>query len=78
MTDSNEVLGDLVINGDVIVRPWLQAFTASYLKAPNYMVYDGNAIRAQIQGAYDAGLEEWLLWNAGNSYSSSGLLGPEE
>ncbi|MDA3847535.1 MAG: putative glycoside hydrolase [Vallitaleaceae bacterium] len=78
MTDSNEVLGDLVTNEDIIVRPWLQAFTASYLKTPNYMVYDGDAIRAQIQATYDAGLEEWILWKASNTYSTGGLLGPEE
>ncbi|NMA85171.1 MAG: putative glycoside hydrolase [Epulopiscium sp.] len=57
-----------------VVRPWLQAFTASYLKAPNYQVYGGKQIRDQIQGAYDAGLEEWILWNAGNKYSKDGLL----
>jgi len=78
MMDSNEVLGDLITNQEVIVRPWLQAFTASYLGTPNYMVYDGDAIRAQIQGAYDAGLTEWILWRASNTYSAGGLLGPEE
>lgn len=79
MMDSNEVLQDLLDAGEIVVRPWLQAFTASYLKEPNkYMVYGGEAIRAQIQGAYDAGLTEWILWNAGNSYSSNGLEGPQE
>lgn len=57
-----------------IVRPWLQAFTASYLRAPNYQVYSGKQIRDQIQGVYDAGLEEWILWNAGGNYSKDGLL----
>ena len=63
-----------------IVRPWLQAFTASYLGnnkyigGKNYMKYGEEAIRAQIQGAYDAGLEEWILWNSGGNYTGEGLL----
>ncbi|PKM51288.1 MAG: hypothetical protein CVV02_06700 [Firmicutes bacterium HGW-Firmicutes-7] len=75
MQDSNKVL-DLITEGEnkPIVRPWLQSFTASYLGAGNYMTYDGEAIRKQIQGAYDAGLDEWLLWNSGNRYSREGLI----
>ncbi len=57
-----------------IVRPWLQAFTASYLGSGNYITYDAAAIREQIQGAYDAGLNEWLLWNASNKYREGALL----
>lgn len=57
-----------------IVRPWLQAFTASYLGSGNYRIYDGTAIREQIQGVYDAGLEEWILWNASNRYQENALL----
>lgn len=56
------------------VRPWLQAFTAKYLGKPNYKPYGEEEIRAQIQAAYDAGLEEWLLWNAGSSYTTKGLV----
>ncbi|MCR4902077.1 MAG: putative glycoside hydrolase [Butyrivibrio sp.] len=55
-----------------IVRPWLQAFTATWVEG--HISYDGDAIRAQIQGLYDAGYEEWILWNAANRYSSAGLL----
>ena len=61
-----------------IVRPWLQAFTASYLGSGNYMEYDEEAIRAQIQAVYDAGYDEWLLWNASADYFYDGLLTPEE
>ncbi len=59
------------------VRPWLQAFTASYLGKGNYMVYGKEAIRDQIEAAYDAGLDEWLLWHAGVKYYDTYLL-PEE
>lgn len=53
------------------VRAWLQAFTASWI--PGYIPYGGTEIRAQIQAVYDAGYEEWILWNASNSYSAEGL-----
>ena len=48
------------------VCPWLQDFTASYLK--NYIKYGNDEIRAQIQAVYDAGYEEWLLWSAACNY----------
>ncbi|PKM95166.1 MAG: sugar fermentation stimulation protein [Firmicutes bacterium HGW-Firmicutes-1] len=76
MQDSNKVI-DTIPKGEnrPIVRPWLQAFTASYLGGGNYMTYDGDAIKKQIQAAYDAGLDEWLLWNSGNRYYKEGLIG---
>ncbi len=79
MSDSNEVLS-VIPEGDnkAIVRPWLQAFTASYLGSGNYMVYGKDAIRAQMQATYDAGLEEWILWHAGVKYNNSYLLDKEE
>ena len=75
MEDSNEVLS-VIGEGEsqAVVRPWLQAFTASYLGSGNYMTYGKEAIRAQIQAAYDAGLSEWLLWHAGVRYNDSYLL----
>ncbi len=56
-----------------LLRPWLQDFTASYLKE-NYQVYGPKQVRQQIQAAYDAGLDQWLLWNAGNVYTKGALL----
>lgn len=75
MDASEERLSEIANKEDKpIVRPWLQAFTASYLKTGTWKHYTGDDIRAQIQAAYDAGLEEWILWNAGNSYTAEGLL----
>lgn len=74
LNDSKEVLS--VMNGQkATVRPWLQDFTASWLK--NYKKYDAKAIRDQINAVYDAGYEEWILWNGSNRYTESGLLGRE-
>lgn len=73
LTASKEKL-DEIPEGEhrAVVRPWLQDFTATWLK--NYMVYGGDEVRLQIGGLYEAGYEEWLLWNAGCKYSVEGLL----
>lgn len=54
-----------------IIRPWLQDFTMSGLKP--YLKYEKEQISAQIQGAYDAGLNEWIFWNAAGKYTETGL-----
>jgi len=49
------------------IRPWLQDFD-----------YGGNygptEVRAQIQATYDAGLNSWMLWDAGNKYTPDALF----
>jgi hypothetical protein len=52
-----------------VSRPWLQDFTASWLGKGNYTVYGKEEIEAQIKGLQDQGIHEFLLWNAGNSYT---------
>lgn len=65
---------ELKYEGDkALMRPWLQDFTASYLKQ-GYQVYGPNQVREQIQATYDSGVEQWLLWNAGNYYTEGALL----
>lgn len=50
-------------------RPWIQDFTASYLGTGNYIRYGAPEVTAQVQALADNGVHEFLLWNAGNSYS---------
>lgn len=57
-----------------VMRPYLQAFTASYLYKDYYQTYGAKQIREQIQGVYDAGYEEWILWNARNVYPEEAFL----
>lgn len=59
-------------NDQVIVRPWLQDFTASYLS--HYIDYGPEQLRQQIQAVYDTGYEEWILWDAKCTYTWAGLL----
>ncbi len=54
-----------------IVRSWLQDFTATWLT--NHKSYGPEEIRDQIQAVYDAGYEEWILWNGNNDYTKGGL-----
>lgn len=59
-----------------ILRPWLQDFSAPWLKksyGANYTPYGGEQIRAQKKATYDADLSQWILWNAGNKYTEEGL-----
>ena len=76
MQGSAEELQDIPETERAVVRPWLQAFTATWV--PGHISYNGTQIREQIQAVYDAGYEEWILWNATNRYSSDGLLAAEE
>lgn len=50
-------------------RPWIQDFTASWLGAGNYIKYGKAEVDAQIKALKDAGVNEYLIWNANNSYS---------
>lgn len=54
-----------------IVRPWLQDFTIKSCEP--YLEYGPEQIKAQIEGAKEAGVEEWLLWNAAGNYTIEGL-----
>ncbi|KPU26523.1 glycoside hydrolase [Caloranaerobacter sp. TR13] len=59
-----------------IIRPWLQDFSAPWLKnlyGEHYINYGPEQIRAQIKAVYDAGLEEWIFWNASNRYTEAGF-----
>ena len=54
------------------VRVWIQDFTATWLR--DYISYGDEEVRAQIQAVYDAGYEEWILWNAKMNYTKEALL----
>ncbi|WLD95369.1 putative glycoside hydrolase [Alkalihalobacillus sp. AL-G] len=50
-------------------RPWIQDFTASYLGSGNYRVYGKDEVEVQIRALNENGIKEFLLWDAGNSYT---------
>ncbi|GKV57894.1 hypothetical protein NCCP2222_38410 [Sporosarcina sp. NCCP-2222] len=65
----NTKLGEL--ESPPISRPWLQDFTASWLGNGNYLKYGKKEVEAQIKALQDNGIHEFLLWNAGNTYTEN-------
>ncbi|MHB8061510.1 MAG: putative glycoside hydrolase, partial [Ruminiclostridium sp.] len=53
------------------VRPYIQAFTAKYLTNGYYQTYGVQQIKDQIKAVYDAGYEEWILWDSSNKYQEA-------
>lgn len=51
-----------------VIRPWYQAFTASYLPKGQWMHYDREAILAQIRAGMELGIDSFLLWDPRNAY----------
>jgi len=49
------------------IRPWLQDFTATWLKP--HKTYGSEDVRAQVQAAKELGIDEYLLWNAKCTYT---------
>ncbi len=72
---SQKVLGQEPGEDCAVVRPWLQAFTATWVSG--HISYGAEQIRQQIQAVYDAGYEEWILWNATCRYPMDILPGEE-
>ncbi len=58
-------------------RPWIQDFTASWLGAGNYKSYGKEEVEAQIRAVNEAGIDEFLLWNASNNYTENVDYTPE-
>jgi hypothetical protein len=55
------------VEGAGVTRPFLQDFT---LGSP---AYGAAEVRAQIEATYDAGIDEWVLWNPGSRYTEGAL-----
>lgn len=63
----NKVLGDL--DNPPVSRPWLQDFEAPWLYSGAPTQYGVAEIEAQIKALKENGIDEFLLWNAGNNYT---------
>lgn len=57
--------------GFSVNRPYLQAFTASYLPEGYYMTYGPQQILDQIRAIEDAGFSEWICWNPRAEYNAA-------
>lgn len=63
----NKVLGEL--DNPPVSRPWLQDFEAPWLYSGPPTTYGKAEVEAQIKALKENGIDEYLLWNAGNSYT---------
>lgn len=63
----NEVLGALA--EPPISRPWIQDFEAPWLYSGPTFSYGVAEVEAQIRALNENGIDEFLLWNAGNVYT---------
>lgn len=61
---------DQVDGTGAVVIPWLQDFSLG-------VGYGADEVRAQIEAAQDAGIDAFLLWSPGASYTSAALSSPE-
>lgn len=61
--------------GYCTVRPYVQAFTASYIGEGNYMKYEYPQINAQIKAIQENGINEYILWNASVEYPTGNYGG---
>lgn len=53
-----------------IIRPWIQDFTASWLGSGHYIKYGKQQVEDQVRALKDENVDEFLLWNANNRYTS--------
>ncbi|MNJ60126.1 hypothetical protein D3C77_558390 [compost metagenome] len=53
-----------------IIRPWIQDFTASWLGKGHYIKYGKHEVEEQIRALKELNVDEYLLWNATNRYTS--------
>ncbi|MDX8336274.1 putative glycoside hydrolase [Candidatus Cetobacterium colombiensis] len=58
------------ISSPATMRPWIQAFTAKWVKG--HINYNEKEIREQIKAMNDLGVTEYLLWSPSNNYKITG------
>ncbi|MDX8045790.1 putative glycoside hydrolase [Gracilibacillus sp. S3-1-1] len=52
-----------------VSRPWIQDFDAPWLYSGPTFHYGAKEVEAQIKALQENGIDEYLIWNAGNSYT---------
>ncbi|SKA81372.1 hypothetical protein SAMN05443428_10451 [Caloramator quimbayensis] len=59
------------IKTPAIIRPWIQDFTATWVKG--HIPYGVNEVKGEIKALEENGIDEFLLWNAGNKYTEDAV-----
>ena len=74
MTDA--IKRNAVLAEPAIIRPWLQSFTATWVRG--HIPYGPQEVRRQIEAALALGIDEYLIWNPGNKYHRDAFLAEAE
>ncbi len=64
----------LVKNYRAKIRPYLQAYTASWLNKEDYQIYGAEQMKQQIKAVNDAGYDQWIFWNEEGDYPEEGFI----
>lgn len=64
----------LVKNYHAKIRPYLQAYTASWLNKEDFQIYGAEQMKQQIKAANDAGCDQWIFWNEEGNYPENGFM----
>jgi hypothetical protein len=64
------------IESDTIIRPWIQGFTAGWIEG--HIFYSPTKIRDQILASKELGINEYLIWDPGNTYDPRIFFPSEE
>lgn len=65
----NELLSKL--DNPPLSRPWIQDFEAPWLYSGAVQQYGKKEVEAQIKALNEHGIDEFLIWNAGNTYTEN-------
>lgn len=67
----DSVIKNSYIKTPAIIRPWIQDFTAPWVRG--YIKYGDKQVMEQIKALEENGIDEYMLWNAGNRYSEDAV-----
>lgn len=56
-------------NKQAIIRPWYQDFTARWV--PGHILYGPQQVLDQIRAGKELGVDQYLIWDAANTYSEA-------
>ncbi len=69
---SDAVKRNAALENPAIIRPWLQSFTATWVRG--HIQYGPRQVREQIDAALALGIDEYMIWNANNAYQADSFL----
>lgn len=59
------------IKTPAIIRPWIQDFTAEWIKG--HIPYGEKEVRSEIKALQENGIDEFMLWDAANTYTEAAV-----